>query len=268
MDKYNNMSFDDFPLYYEIKGTKGPYILMLHGILSSRVQWQANIDAISVFGQPVVVELFGHGRSPTPDNAAFYKPEAYCSEFERIRKEIGADKWFVVGNSLGGALTLRYSLTYPERVIAQAFTNSSSALADQNMSKKMQWLADKVGKDGIRAFKTLPLNPANSKMLPPDIKTALLEDLKLITDRGLAYTVLYTAMNSSVREIISENKVPTLLVAGIRETRFLTLRDYAEQHMPFLKIVNLDGGHGVNITAAESFNQALLEFFLTNFQQD
>ena len=150
------MICDDLSLYYEVKGTQGPYILMLHGVLSSRVQWQANIDALSVFGRPVVVELFGHGRSPTPDKAASYRPEAYCSEFERIRKEIGADKWFVVGNSLGGALTLRYSLTYPQRIIAQAFTNSSSALADQNMSKKMECLADKVSKEGIQAFRTLP----------------------------------------------------------------------------------------------------------------
>ena len=97
------MICDDFSLYYEVNGTHGPYILMLHGVLSSRVQWQANINALSVFGRPVVVELFGHGRSPTPDKAEFYKPEAYCLEFERIRKEIGTDKWFVVGNSLGGA---------------------------------------------------------------------------------------------------------------------------------------------------------------------
>jgi len=45
---------------------------------------------------------------------------------------VGAERWLVCGQSLGAALTLRYSLDHADRVTAQVFTNSNSALADKN----------------------------------------------------------------------------------------------------------------------------------------
>ena len=61
-------------LYYEVHDGDGPHLLLVHGILCSRALWMPNLEALSTVARPVVVELFGHGRSPSPEDADAYTP--------------------------------------------------------------------------------------------------------------------------------------------------------------------------------------------------
>lgn len=56
-------------LNYEVHGEKGPYLLIVHGILSCQSQWVLNLEGLQTFCRPVTVELFGHGHSPAPDDS-------------------------------------------------------------------------------------------------------------------------------------------------------------------------------------------------------
>jgi pimeloyl-ACP methyl ester carboxylesterase len=251
-------------LHYDVHPGDGPYLLLVHGFLSSRAQWLPNIGALSAVARPVVVELWGHGRSPSPEDALAYTPEAYGRQFEVIRQDLGVERWLVIGQSLGAAITLRYSLDYAERVIAQAFTNSTSALADENwepmVRAAMVAQADRLRADGRRAIAEHPLNPARSARLPEDVRAAFESDSLLHDPEGLAMTGLHTIPTSSVRPRVNELSVPTLLVAGERESRFAPHRRFAEAHMPMLEVVGLEGGHAVNIDAADEFNVAVTGF--------
>ncbi|PON15417.1 hypothetical protein C2W62_23895 [Candidatus Entotheonella serta] len=62
--------------HYDIHDGTGPYLLMVHGFLSSRSQWKLNLDALCQVSRPVVVELWGHGRSPSPDDPHCYHSDA------------------------------------------------------------------------------------------------------------------------------------------------------------------------------------------------
>jgi pimeloyl-ACP methyl ester carboxylesterase len=247
-------------VYYEVHGTHGPFILLVHGILSSRAQWIPNVQALADFSRPVIVELFGHGRSPSPKNPECYTPDNYVREFERIRCKLGTERWFVCGQSLGASLTLRYAIDHPERIIAQIFTNSRSAMSDESRGEAMKMLAQRIQEEGRQVIDTLPLHPSRSRHLKPEIKKALIEDAKKIDLQGFSYTGLYTITNCSVRNILFKNKIPTLLIVGPRDKQFAPFREFAEKTMPQLEVLVLDGGHAVNIDAAEQFNQAVLDF--------
>jgi pimeloyl-ACP methyl ester carboxylesterase len=259
-------------LHYDVRDGAGPYVLLVHGFLSSRAQWLPNLDALSAIARPVVVELWGHGRSPSPPDALAYTPEAYGRQFEAIREELSAARWLVIGQSLGAAITLRYALDYPDRVIAQAFTNSTSALADENwepmVRAAMVAQADRLRANGRQTIAEHPLNPARSSRLPADVRAAFESDSLLHDPEGLAMTGLHTIPTSSVRSRIHELTVPTLLVAGDRESRFEPHRSYAEERMPALEVVRLDGGHAVNIDSAEEFNAAVTAFFRKHTDQE
>jgi len=234
-------------------------------MMSSRAQWMLNIEALCAFGRPVVVELLGHGRSPAPDEAALYSPDAYVEQFELLRQSLGADSWFIVGQSLGAALTLRYSLDHPDRIIAQAFTNSNSALADEGWGLRvlplMQAQAQRLLEGGRVVLDRHPLNPSRGRRLPPEARTALVADCALHSLKGLAYTGLYTVPASSVRSRIAENTVPALLVAGRREESFAEARRFAETEMPVTTVVVLEAGHAVNLESATEFNRSVTDFF-------
>jgi pimeloyl-ACP methyl ester carboxylesterase len=238
----------------------------VHGILSSRAQWMLNVEALGSVCRPVVVELLGHGRSEAPLESEPYTPEGYVSAFEEIRESLGADQWFVIGQSLGSAVTLRYSLDRPERVIAQVFTNSSSALADDQWQERLRnaapAMASRIEAGGREAIAAMPIHPSNAKRMPEEVKSALVADAELLSPHGVARSLVHTS-TSSVRTRVSENRVPTLLVVGEREESFAEPTAYAEANMPCLEIVRLDAGHAVNIQAADEFNAAVSAFFTT-----
>ncbi len=252
-------------LFYEVHGTAGPLALLVHGFLSSRAQWLPNLPALSRFCRPVVVELFGHGRSPTPDDPSFYTPQHYVEEFERIRSALSCERWLLCGQSLGAALTLRYALDHPERVLAHAFTNSNSALAESDWGARvrpaMEAQARGLQAQGRDLLSQHPLSPARARRLPSSAKRALEADFALHTPQGIAYTGLHTVPDSSVRDRVSENTVQSLLVVGSREERFAAHRRFAEERMPQLEIVDLEAGHAVNLEAATAFNDAISRFF-------
>lgn len=255
-------------LYYELHGTQGPYLLMVHGLMSSRAQWIPNLKALTEFCRPVIVELFGHGRSPSPKNPEAYSPENYVRDFETIRREVGLENWFVCGQSLGAALTLRYSLLHPGKITAQIFTNSRSALSDAGENENTERLVRSMLEGGRGSLDRFPLNPSRSRFLDPEIKKALVEDIDLIDMEGFANNLIHLIPRCSVRNLLREITVPTLLVAGRFDERFSPLVPIAMENIPALEFVELDGGHAVNIDAADRFNEALRAFVLHYYSGD
>jgi 2-succinyl-6-hydroxy-2,4-cyclohexadiene-1-carboxylate synthase len=251
-------------LYWETHGERGPYLLLVHGFLSSRAHWLLNLEGLSAFCRPVVIELLGHARSPSPSGAAPYAPESYVADFEAIRETLDADRWFVCGQSLGAALTLRYSLDHPDRVIAQVFTNSNSALAGGDWAKRvmpiMESQAQQIEREGRAALDTHPFAPARSRRLPAQARDALIADYALHNPLGIAATARHTIPYSSVRDRIASTSVPTLLVAGDREEGFRDQARFAEKAIPGISVVHLNTGHAVNIEDALGFDAAVRDF--------
>ena len=53
---------------------------------------------------------------------------------------------------------------------------------------------------------------------------------------------------------------PTLLINGRREKGFQGVRDLAAASIPGLEVVDLQGGHPVNLDCADGFNAAVADF--------
>ncbi len=51
-------------LHCDIHAGEGPFLLLVHGILSSRAQWKPNLPALSRVTRPVVAELWGSTGEP------------------------------------------------------------------------------------------------------------------------------------------------------------------------------------------------------------
>lgn len=251
-------------LHVDVHDGTGPYLLLVHGMYASRAAWLPNVDALGAVSRPVVVELWGHGRSPAPGDPGRHRPEAYVEEFEWIRDDLGCDRWLVCGASLGAALTLRYALDQPERVIAQVFTNTNSALADDGWRARVvpfvEEDAQRILARGHAYLRKHPLVPGPSSRLPEPARSALIADVELHDPAGLAAMLRHTIPASPVRDRVRDNRVPSLLVVGEREAGFRDARRFAESAMPHLEVVPTSAGHAVNLEAAGAFDAAVVEF--------
>ncbi len=248
-------------LHVDVHDGVGEHLLLVHGFLSSRSHWLPNLSRLAEVCRPVTVELWGHGRSPSPIDPAWYDPSGYPAAFERVREAVGCERWFVCGQSLGAAFTLRYVLDRPERVLGHIFTNSAAAIAVEGKldPERMEAMAAAFERGGTEAIRSQRMFPGNVEGLDPDVASALHADAALHDPVGLARTLRHGSDTSS-RSRVGENVVPTLLVVGEKEKGFVAPRRFLEASMPHLEVVLADAGHGVNLEAPQIFNDATVRF--------
>ena len=256
--------------HWDVHPGTGPYLLLVHGFLSSRAQWGPNLDGLSRFCRPVTLELYGHGRAPSPADAALYSTRSYATCIDAIRERLGVERWFVCGYSLGATVTIRYALTHPHRLYGHIFTNSASAFAERSARADAGAAAanaKRIRDGGREALDRIAVHPRRAKRLPPATYDALVADAEGIDPEGIAMAMEHMMPTASVRAELRDNTCPALLVCGRFEKRFAASRDFAAAQMPGLEIVDVDAGHAVNMTAASAFNKALEHFVHANLTE-
>ena len=252
-------------LAYDVQGpADAPAVLFVHGILTCRAHWLLNLDAFRERYRTVVVELLGHGRSPAPEDEAAYHPDRYAERFDALRELVGVERWFVVGQSLGAALTLNYAMSRADDVIAHVVTNSHSAFSDGIRIRDPEAArarAMQIAEGGIEAVMAHPLCPRRARALSDDQRAQFDADMRRSTPIGIVRTMLHTSPHTPLRDRLPHNPVPTLLIAGDREEAFRPAREWVEQHAANMRVVRVSAPHAVNIGAAAEFNAAALSFF-------
>ena len=101
-----------------VAGGSGPFMLMIHGMLSSRAQWVRNKQALSELCRPVLIDLWGHGVSPVPTDASSYTLPGLIDAIEALRVDLQAEQIVLCTQSFGAGLGLHYCLQHPQRVLA------------------------------------------------------------------------------------------------------------------------------------------------------
>ncbi len=243
-------------LNFETHGEPGkPAVLLLHGFMSSNNQWLTNTDTLAAEYFLVAVELWGHGQSPTPDDPACYTLSAYYDQFEIIRSELGISTWAVIGQSYGAGIVLNYAQSHPDICTAAVATNSRSAFGT---------LIEETDNRETRAalptnLRALPYHPIHARRFPDHVKEALVADADAIEPEAIRLGG-HLGRSLNCRALVGDLTTPLLITNGKYEKSFQTDLESLRNAVPGLNVVDLDGGHSVNIEASGGFNNAVLGF--------
>jgi pimeloyl-ACP methyl ester carboxylesterase len=238
-------------------------LVLIHGFLSSRAQWIPNLPALAGARRIASVELLGHGRSPSPDDPSAYRVAAYVDALDQLRERLGAERIDLCGQSFGAGIALRYALAHPARVRGVVITNSVSALSPPDLvgpPEERARQADAIEDGGAAAIAALPYHPRNATRVAAEVRAALEADAALLNPRGVANLLRVTAPEVSVDGRLGALKAPLLLVNGLWEKTFQPLRTALATTVPGCRIVDLAGGHSINLEAPEAFDRAVLDF--------
>lgn len=198
-------------------------ILLTHGYSASRRMWDPNVPALD--GDRVVVtwDLPGHGESDKPDDPAAYTHEACLEEIGSLLDEVSAQRVVLCGQSLGGFLSLSYTLAHPDRVAALVLVDSGPGFRDDGARER--WNTD---------ARERPDGPVRELLVQHD---------------------------STVFDGLADVSVPTLIVVGSEDQLFLPASEVMTSRIAGSRRVVLGGaGHMANVDAPTEFNAAVNDF--------
>lgn len=232
--------------------TDKPPVVLLHGMLGAYTNWVDTIARLSEQQYRVVVPIL-----PIYDQAL--GDTTVSALVEHVRAFFGAmgfTEVVLVGNSLGGHVSLLYSIRYPEHVAAQVLCGASG-IYEVEMGTSVFRRRDR---DELR-------ERAAFTFYDPRFATEELVDeiYEIVNDRGRALRLIRMAravQAESVSELLGRITAPTLLVWG-RDDR-ITPPDVAEvlrDGIPDarLQFIN-ECGHAPMMEQPDAFNRFTLDF--------
>ena len=255
-------------LSYTVHPGEGPYAILIPGTLGTRSNWAPNVAALAKVCRPVVTELWGHGLTPAPKDRGAYELGAYVDAIDHIRRELGAEDWFVIGQSFGGALGAHLALAHPETVRGLVLTNDVMFAGDRNDQSALRAFLDSWGAkfrqpDGREALRNYPAGPVragHTKGLDANIRAAMIAEFDEIDPLALADFYELTLPYLGARDRLAEIAVPVLVVAGVHERRFGPISAHMALTIPNIEVVEVNAGHVVNSEAWRTFNVFVTAF--------
>jgi 2-succinyl-6-hydroxy-2,4-cyclohexadiene-1-carboxylate synthase len=239
-----------------------PPLLMVHGLLVSHRTWDPNLDLSQSF-RCIKVDLPGHGASPALTQTKAAHPDALVQDLEAVRQQLGIGRWHLCGQSFGAALVLRYALDYQGHTGGVVFTNANGALREvwtEDARVASAALVRQIACEGQAAIRRMPYHPGKARHFSPEIRAMLSAEAERADPASIGLLQQEAIPRLSIRAGLDRLKAPVLLVNGLREKRFQPTRNWLGEAHPNIRIVDLPGGHSVNVEAAEAFNQAVTAF--------
>ncbi|WP_340155472.1 alpha/beta hydrolase [uncultured Winogradskyella sp.] len=250
---------NDIELDYEDHG-QGHVLLLLHGLGSTKKDWDAQVPFFSKTHRVIAVDLRGHGDSTKPQDA--YGVELMTEDVKQLLDQLNIKKATIVGFSMGGAVAFEMAAQHSEYLENLVIVNSGPDF--NNMGK--------IGEDLLNnrtAFlKTKGLavlaKEISFNMFPEDHQLDLrneFEERCKANDYNAYYKSFTTLMAWGLGDEINNIKTRTLVVGSDMD---YTPESFKQAYVNRLQNANLviikNSRHGVVIDQPEAFNLELQKF--------
>lgn len=229
-----------------------PPVVLLHGMLGAYTNWEETIVELSRQRYRVVVPILPIYGLPLSNTTVSALVEHVHAFFEAM----GFGDVVLIGNSLGGHISLLYSIRHPERVVAQVLCGASG-IYEVEMGTSVFRRRDR---DELR-------QRAAFTFFDPQFATNELVDeiYEIVNDRGRALRLIRMARSvqaESVSEMLGRITAPTLLVWGCEDR--ITPPDVAEvlrDGIPEAQLQFIEAcGHAPMMEHPDIFNELTLNF--------
>ena len=257
-------------LYYEVTGAGHPLVLLHEGIANSRM-YDDQFNAFAQRYRVVRFDIRGFGQSDLP---AGNEPVALHEDLYGLLAFLGIKKTYVLGMSMGGAIALNFTLTYPDRVDALILVAPGIGGYDMT-SFEAEYKA--IGQDIEQAVKRGDYEHASEletriwvdgpdrtpQQVDPAVRQRVYEmNLHNYRNTGAVEFPPLQQLEPPAITRISEVAVSTCLIIGDKDVReMLSIIEKLEQGIPGArKIVMHDVAHALNMERPEEFNRIVLDF--------
>lgn len=256
---------NSLPLNHIVRG-EGQPIILIHGMASSRFDWELLAPALHSAGyRTYEVDLLGHGDSHKPINPQAYTIAAVYTALENWITDLNLQPPFtLVGHSMGGYLSLKFSLQHPEWVRSLVLIDPLYSITQ--LAPLFRILHRRPGL-GIKALRKTPqsvintvigLDPSIGRKLPPRARHQIGLDIK----RASPHILNLPRTIPDLTPELARLQTPAQVIWGEND---LTLKPGSFR--PLVNaLANAKGyaipncGHQPHLTRPEVVNQLVLSF--------
>ena len=229
--KYANAQsrYAEFPgglhVHYRDEGNSaGPAIVLVHGFAASLQAWEPWVARLGGDYRIISLDLPGHGLTRAPEGYVA-STDGNVAIVDELTRRLGAERFVLGGNSMGGAVAWNYALQHPDRLRGLVLVDSAG------------WPSHRKGGAGPPAIFRLLGNPAGRTILKSFDPTPLAKrglrsayvDERLVTPALVArYTdfarapghkdILLTMQNRPRAPVSAQTfatlRLPTLVLVG------------------------------------------------------
>ena len=254
-------------------GDEGTTVILIHGIGGSVEAWTRNINVLAQHHRVYTIDLVGFGRSDKP---SIPYSSSYLARF--VNDFIQAqhiDRATVIGHSLGGGVSLQFTIQFPDKVEKLVLVSSGGLGRELNLLLRLatlpvigELLTRPSRRRTAQFLKELIHDPAlvtddlvelfyQMAVLPGAQKSFLATLRADVNLRGLRADVM-----RSIQHDLATITAPTLIVWGQQDRIVPVAHAHAAgRRIPNAELRILDPcGHIPQFERAEEFNALVLGF--------
>ena len=220
-------------------------------------------------------DLLGHGSSPHPSESTRYEMARAAADLSLLLDASCSEAVHLAGYSMGGRLALFFALSYPDRVRTLCLVSASPGIAAaferQERLDSDNALADRIEREGIAAFvdywESLPMWESQHRNLSAVQRRQLRAQRLRNRPDGLANSLrgMGTGAQPVLRDELPLLDVPTLLIVGAEDDKFVAVNRQMAQRIPEVQGVVVPGaGHAVQLERPREFARTALKFWKMN----
>ncbi|HEX9728370.1 MAG TPA: 2-succinyl-6-hydroxy-2,4-cyclohexadiene-1-carboxylate synthase [Gemmatimonadales bacterium] len=247
---------DGLRLHVRDRG-RGVPVVALHGFAGPSDAWDAAVAGLSATRRVVAIDLLGHGASDAAAVPDRYAMDNAIADVLDVMDALDLDRAAVVGYSMGGRVALAAACHAPGRIHALVLESASPGLPsdDERRDRRAadERLAADIGARGTEWFadhwSDLPLFETRQR-LGPEVLAAVRR--RLLANRPGCLAACLRGLGAGAQpplwDALTRLTVPTLLLAGADDTRFVEIANRMHGLLPAAQVsVIEDAGHTVHL---------------------
>lgn len=242
---------DGVGLEVETQGV-GPTFLMVHGFTGAKEDFADHAPRFAEHSRVVLFDHRGHGASDKPDDVAAYSLDRLAADTLAVADAVGADRFRLLGHSMGGMVTRRVIRGAPQRVDALVLMDTSAGPPEGIDPVLAEMAAEVALTEGMDVLRPL-LDAANPLATEAAERVRAerpgyveFENRKWEAVAPAAYAGLLRDIVHQPRQLAELRSVrcPALVVAGAQDAPFLGDAALMADAIPGARLeVLADAGH-------------------------
>lgn len=213
---------DGLRVHYRDEGRRdGPTLVLLHGYSASLQVWEPWVKALADDYRVITLDLPGHGLTRADQGYAAGR-EGYETVVDRVTTRLGAKRFTLGGNSMGGGVAWGYAIDHPDRIDGLVLIDAAGWPSDgKNQAMIFKILQRPWGRVLLKNIDTRPLirQGLQAAYLEPRLVTPELIDRYVELARAPGHRDILLGLQAGPRRVatpeqLSPIKAPTLVMFG------------------------------------------------------